>query len=205
MKPASGHQAVEAQYYFPRFTVGVINFGQEFMGSALRTVAESMSCATRHYYPGTPKDFLLTIGSADYEQMTILSGHGATQGMCFSERYGPADIDASMLLPGGYLPGNVIAPHLKIRDSIIYGAFCHSGTDEMIAAYARNGNLYIAKRGPMKSHICFIPLFLAKFLFGMIFQQQSAEESFEAARSVGREVDRGEYVLCREGVIVSKG
>jgi len=39
----------------------------------------------------------------------------------------------------------------------------------------------------------------------MIFQQQSPEESFEAARAVGRDVDRGEYVLCREGAIISKG
>ena len=199
------HEAIERQYYFPRFTVGVINYAQEFVGTALRTVAESMSCATRHYYPGTPKDFLLTIGSSDHEQMTIVSGHGTTKGMCFCESYPRSNIDSSMLLEGGYLPAKVVGENLRIQKSIIFGAFCHSGTDEMIAAFARHGNLYIAKRGPMKSHTCFMPLFLTKFLFGMIFQNQAPEESFEQARSVGRDVDRQEFVLCRDGAIISKG
>lgn len=199
------HEAIEKQYYWPRFTVGVINYGQEFIGSALRSVAESMSCATRHYYPGTPTDFLLTIASTDYEEMTIISGHGAMKGMCFCENYSRSDIDDSMLLEGGYMPAAVVSAHLKIQNSIIFGAFCHSGTDEMISAYARNGNLYIAKRGTMKSHMCFMPLFLAKFLFGLIFQKQSSEESFEQARSTGRDVDRQEFALCRDGKIISKG
>jgi hypothetical protein len=199
------HEAIEKQYYLPRFTVGVINYGQEFIGSALRTVAESVSCATRHYYPGTPKDFLMTIASTDHEEMTLISGHGTMKGMCFCEKYSRSDIDASMLLEGGYMPAAVIAEHLKIRDTIIFGAFCHSGTDEMILAYARNGNLYIGKRAPLLSHTCFMPVFLSKFLFGLVFQKQSPEDSFEHARSIGRNVDRQELVLCRDGKIISKG
>lgn len=199
------HNSIEKQYYFPRFTVGVVNFAQEFVGSALRSVAESVTCATRHYYPGTPVDFLKTIGSSDHEEMMIISGHGARKGMCFCESYSKPDIDDSMLLPGGYMPASVIKEHLRIQNSIVYGAFCHSGTDEMIDAYARNGNLYIGKREPLNSHTAFMPVFLSKFLFGIIMQEQTPEESFMEARAIGREADRDELVLCRDRKILVGG
>lgn len=198
------HKSIEKRYYHPRFTVGVINYGQEFIGSALRSVAESMSCATRHYYPGTPGDFLVTIGSNDTEEMMILSGHGTKEGMRFGKKYNK-DINSSMLTENGHLPASVVTQNLKMSKTIILGAFCHSGTDEMIEAFARNGNTYIGNREPLTTHICFFPVFLSKFLYGIIFQKATVEESFEEARSIGQKQDRKALVLCREGKIISKG
>ena len=199
------HDAIEKHYYHPRFTVGVVNYGQEFVGSALRSVAEIMSCATRHYYPGTPGDFLLTIASDDTEEMMILSGHGTKKGMCFSESYSKEDIDSSMLLEGGYLPAEVVAEHLKISNTLIFGAFCHSGTDEMINAYACNGNTFIGNREPLTAHLCFFPVFLTKLLYGLLFEKKDLDQSFEEARSIGQRRDRKALVLCRDGRIVSDG
>jgi hypothetical protein len=106
-----------------------------------------MGAVVTMHLPGTPGDFLLTLGQGELApEFVIICGHG--DGIVFGE-YAPG-IDTSCLVERT-LPARALAGKIELPGRVVLSTACDSGAEDYGRAFLEGGVRAILLRCPVQT------------------------------------------------------
>jgi hypothetical protein len=175
---------IDQSFYTPRTPVAVIDCEASGEASLIRGLLENLDAAVTLHLPGTPVDFLLTLGQDAFApEFIVICGHGDAEGIVFGE-YGPG-VDTSCLV-NGRLPARALAGKVRLPGRIVLSTACMTGTEEFGRTFLDGGaRAYIAPSSyPGGSDAV---LFVHHFFHNTLCRGMALETAWLHARSYDEE------------------
>lgn len=130
-------RAIDQSFCVPRTPIAIIDSGDPPEAWAIRALLENMGAVVTMHLPGTPGDFLLTLGQGELApEFVIICGRGDENGIVFGE-YAPG-IDTSCLVDGT-LPARALAEKIELPGRVVLRTACDSGVEYYGRAFLEGG------------------------------------------------------------------
>lgn len=131
---------------------------------------------------GRPNDLLDVLAGDSPADARILCGHGDEGNFLLPE------LGEEVYLPGepkGPLTPEEIRAHLGLSHTLIVSTACTTGYPQTAAAFAQNGNTYIAPADYVEGTAAYF--FVVRLFYEMLYLGRTAEEACHAAASTDEE------------------
>lgn len=167
-------------------TVLLAVYGCDSEAQAIRAALEWFGATVIKTNIGRPNDFLdviagKTVAKPDY---VILVGHGEDGGFCMEE------LGESVYLtdePRGNITAGHISGRVGLKNTVVISTACATGREDLAAAFAVNGNSYIAPEDYPEGNSDLF--FVIRFFYELMQNEKTAREAFEAARATDSETE----------------
>jgi hypothetical protein len=179
-------RAIDQSFYAPRTPVAIIDCGDPPEACAIRSLLERLGAVVTMHLPGTPGDFLLTLGQGELApEFVIICGHGDENGIAFGEYAPGIGIDTSCLVEGS-LPALALAGKIKLPGRVVLSTACESGVEDFGRAFLDGGvGAYIAPLSSPDGADAL--LFVHHFFHNILRQGMALEAAWLRARNYDEE------------------